>query len=413
MKTSATGWSEVCIGDLGQVLTGRTPPSERPGLFGDIYPFITPGDMHQGKYARKTERRLSREGASFLGRIQLPANSVCVSCIGWQMGEVILTDRNSFSNQQINTIVPSDNYDASFLYYSFRLRKHELLSLGSAAGARTPILNKSAFCNLKIRVPELPLQQRIASILGAYDDLIEINELRIARLDEMARRLFDEWFVKFRFPGAEPMQLDNQRGTLPVGWTWTTLGSLARRHTDPYVPRHHETYPLLDLARMPRRSAVIAEFGHPDELTTSRIVAQPHDVLFAVIRPNLHKVVAAPSALVTNVSVHVIRAQSSEYQPFLWAALTRDWTVAWATQHANGTKMPTLPWDVFSKFPLPMPAPILIERFKATVEPMMEAIATSIFCNQRLAAARDLLLPRLISGELSVLRAERELAAAA
>jgi type I restriction enzyme S subunit len=100
-------WPEIRIGDLGDVFTGRTPPTVRPAYFGNEFPFITPGDMRQGKYARATERGVSHEGADLLKRIKLPANTVCVSCIGWQMGEVIMTSKPSFTNQQINSIVPN------------------------------------------------------------------------------------------------------------------------------------------------------------------------------------------------------------------------------------------------------------------------------------------------------------------
>src|ERR1039458_9531637 len=100
-------WPEFRIGDLGEVFTGRTPPTSHPAYFGDDYPFITPGDMHQGKFVRTTQRSVSHAGAQLLKRIQVPANSICVSCIGWQMGEAIMTDRPSFTNQQINTIVPN------------------------------------------------------------------------------------------------------------------------------------------------------------------------------------------------------------------------------------------------------------------------------------------------------------------
>jgi type I restriction enzyme S subunit len=146
-------WLEIRIGDLGEVFTGRTPSSERPAYFGDDYPFITPGDMRQGKYVRATQRRISHEGAELLKRIKVPANSVCVSCIGWQMGETIMTDKPSFTNQQINTVVPNGNVEPSYLYYSLRPRKQELLSLGATSGVRTPILNKSAFCDLKVKIP--------------------------------------------------------------------------------------------------------------------------------------------------------------------------------------------------------------------------------------------------------------------
>jgi type I restriction enzyme S subunit len=186
MMTSKDSWPEVRIGDLGDIFTGRTPPTEQPDYFGGDYPFITPGDMRQGKYARLTQRSVSNKGAELLRRIKIPANSVCVSCIGWQMGEVIMTDKPSFTNQQINTIVPNDKVDPSYLYYSLRPRKQEWLSLGAATGVRTPILNKSAFCDLKVRIPTFPVQRRIADILSAYDNLMENSQRRIQVLESMA-----------------------------------------------------------------------------------------------------------------------------------------------------------------------------------------------------------------------------------
>jgi len=130
-----------------------------------------------------------------------------------------MTDRPSFSNQQINTIVPNGAVDPSFLYYSLRPRKQELLSLGAATGVRTPIMNKSAFCDLKVTLPPLPLQRRIAGILSAYDDLIENCQRRIRILEQMARALYREWFVDFRFPGHEDYpRVPSALGEIPEGW---------------------------------------------------------------------------------------------------------------------------------------------------------------------------------------------------
>ncbi len=100
--------SKLKISDLGRIVTGRTPPSSKPECFGDKYPFITPGDMHDRKNASTTERYLSEDGAQLLKRNVLPAGSVAVSCIGWQMGKSIKVTRPSFSNQQLNTIIPNN-----------------------------------------------------------------------------------------------------------------------------------------------------------------------------------------------------------------------------------------------------------------------------------------------------------------
>jgi type I restriction enzyme S subunit len=195
-----SGWRKYRIGDLGRIVTGRTPPTREPDHFGETYLFITPSDMDCRKKADSTQRYLSDKGAELLRRNLLPSGSVAVSCIGWQMGKCIMTCRPSFTNQQLNTIIPNEKIDANFLYYALLVRRDELLSLGAATGVRTPILNKSAFSDLDLLAPAIEVQRKIAAILSAYDDLIENNTHRIAILEDMAQAIYREWFVHFRFP---------------------------------------------------------------------------------------------------------------------------------------------------------------------------------------------------------------------
>jgi len=102
------GWEKVRIGDLGRVVTGRTPPSIHPEYFGDAFQFVTPGDMHVDKRVWATSRYVSNAGADFLKRICLPARTVCVSCIGWQMGNVVMTTADAFTNQQLNSVITNE-----------------------------------------------------------------------------------------------------------------------------------------------------------------------------------------------------------------------------------------------------------------------------------------------------------------
>ncbi len=95
------------------------------------------------KWAFETERYLSDSGSNLLKRNLLPHGSVAVSCIGWQMGKVIMVSQPSFTNQQLNAIVPNQNINPDFLYYALVPWREQLLSLGSASGVRTPIINKS------------------------------------------------------------------------------------------------------------------------------------------------------------------------------------------------------------------------------------------------------------------------------
>jgi hypothetical protein len=101
-------WRKYRLGDLGRIVTGRTPRTSKPYYFGDKYPFITSSDMDGRKKAASTQRYLSEEGAKLLQRNLIPSGSVAVSCIGWQMGKSIMTCRPSFTNQQLNTILPNE-----------------------------------------------------------------------------------------------------------------------------------------------------------------------------------------------------------------------------------------------------------------------------------------------------------------
>lgn len=402
---AANKWPDVKVGELGQVITGRTPSTDRPSYFGDDFPFITPGDMRQGKYARDSLRGLSHEGVALLNRILLPANSVCVSCIGWQMGEVIMTDRPSITNQQINTIVPNGKVDPSFLYYSLRPRKQELLSLGATTGVRTPILNKSAFCETKVKIPPLSVQHRIAGILSAYDDLIENSQRRIQILEKMARALYREWFVHFRFPGFENHpRVDSALGQVPQGWEVKKLGDLItykRRPTKPGPDIVERRYVPIDC--IPPKSLALLEARPIEEAQSSLQLFEKGDILFGAMRPYFHKVVVAPFDGVTRTTCFVFKPVKLEWHAFATMTAFNDSTVAYANAHSQGATIPYAVWDgSLSEMAIVLPSPEVLHRFEEATAPMLALLAQSFFTLGNLRRTRDLLLPRLLSGQINV-----------
>jgi len=404
-------WPEIRIGDLGQIFTGRTPPTEHPAYFGDHYPFITPGDMHQGKYARATERSVSHEGAEHLKRIKVPANSVCVSCIGWQMGEAIMTDKSSFTNQQINTIVPNGKVDPSFLYYSLRPRKQELLSLGATTGVRTPILNKSAFCDLKVKIPPLPVQRRIAGILSAYDDLIENNQRRIKILEEMARSLYREWFVKFRFPEHEKVsRVASALGDVPQGWDVKTVadsfeifggGTPSRKESEYWESGTIQWFSPSDLTGagtmfMDDSSDHITERG----LAESSARLFPACSVMLTSRATIGAIAINTHEACTNQGF--ITCLPNERAPlyFLFHWLTE--SVPTFQRMASGATFKEISRGVFKTIEFLQPPDKLVRRFEDAAVPMAEQALTLQRQIQNLRRMRDLLLPRLLSGKVEL-----------
>ena len=356
--------------------------------------------MHQGKYARATQRSLSHDGAELLKRIQIPPNSVCVSCIGWQMGEVIMTDKPSFTNQQINTIVPNGKVEPSFLYYSLRPRKQELLSLGAMTGVRTPILNKSAFCDLKVKIPPLPVQRRIVGILSAYDDLIENNQRRIKILEEMARSLYRARFVNFRLPGYEKVPLvDSPLGPIPKGWEVKKLTDICHltMGQSPKSEFYNETGEGLPFHQG------VSDFG--ERFPTDRLfctvegrIAEPGDILFSVRAP-VGRMNIADKKIIIGRGLSAIR-HNDGCQAFLWEQLRNRFTED--DMMGNGAIFAAVTKDDMQGIELIHPPSSLVAAATEHLDPIHSEIGALTKQIQNLLRTRDLLLPRLLSGQVKL-----------
>ena len=397
------GTIELRLADLGRILTGRTPPSEVSAYFGAGCPFVTPSDMREQKYIRETERQLSDDGRTLLARCSVPAGSVMVSCIGWQMGKVALTDRESVTNQQLNTIVPNERVLPDYLYYSLCTRRDELKRLGSV-GTRTPIVNKSVFSSLKIQVPSLAAQRRIVDVLSPYDDLIENSERRIRALDEMARSLYQEWFVAFRFPGCDhATRTASSMGPIPKTWRAERFGALVRetRQGVPKGPLPDGPTPLVGLEHIPRRSLALDDWEDVTELGSNKLRFEAGEILFGKIRPYFHKVSIAPFAGVCSADTFVLSSIDPNQSSYVRSVASSDQFVAHASAAANGAKMPRASWDVMAAFPVAVPPPALLSSFARVVEPWLADQQCLVFQIHNLRKTRDLLLPRLLSGQLS------------
>ena len=214
----------ITVGSLGKIITGKTPPTNDKDNYGGDIPFITPVDMIGNRNAFITERYISKKGLNTVKNCFLPEHSICVSCIGSDMGKSVMTVKPSVTNQQINSIIVDENsFDYLYVYYLMRTLEEKIKSLGKNATA-VPILNKTKFSNIEISIFEdIERQKAISSILSAYDDLIENNQKQIKLLEEAAQRLYKEWFVDLRFPGYENTPIVDG---VPEGWEKVPLSEL-------------------------------------------------------------------------------------------------------------------------------------------------------------------------------------------
>lgn len=374
---------------------------------GEFYPFIEMNDLTPGRrYISAIKEKVFKGGGSrfktgdvIFARITPCLEHGKIAQIKGKDNEEYFGSTEFFVFRAKRNI--SDEGFLFYLSYSDILRKPAEKSMYGASGRQRASLDVVK----AIEVPDVTLkdQQKISSILSAYDDLIENNTRRIKILEEMAQRIYQEWFVDFRFPGYKKVKfVDSELGKIPDGWEVVSLGDICYIEKNKYKDQEHSTLPLLDLARIPRKSLAINSLGSNCELKTSRIIFRKCSILFGSIRPYFHKVFYAFCDGITNTSVFVIKAVNSILVSFLFFLLFSESSVNWANQNSGGTKMPVISWDVFKNMKVILPDKDLLSKYDTIISNFLQEISILNLKNLKLKETRDLLLPKLISGELDV-----------
>jgi type I restriction enzyme, S subunit len=404
-----TEWRAIPLGRLGKVVTGGTPPASHPDWFGDATPFITPTDISAGVRRAKAQRWLSPEGRVGLQGKVIPAGSVGFVCIGATIGKLCLTEHESITNQQINSIVPDQDSDGRFVYYLLRNEAPRIASM--AGGAATPVLNKSAFASVTVRVPELRTQARIGGLLGAMDDLIENSRRRVEVLAEMARAIYREWFVHFRFPGHENVTFaDSPIGRIPSDWTLSTCGEELR---------------FIGGGTPSKKVSVFWDDGSvpwytPSDLTKShwRYAAEPQlRITEGAVAKSPARLFPAGSVMMTSRATLGVLAittdKATTNQGFVVVLPDDRWSPGfireWLDSHAEelqsvatGATFKEITKSAFTRVPFLVPSQQVLDAYGAATGPAESQVLKLERQVRSLASLRDLLLPRLVTGQLDV-----------
>ena len=177
------GWRKGKISDFGEVVTGKTPSTLDEGNFGDYMPFVTIPDMHNGFYVIKTERGLSKKGVTMQSNKTVPKDSVCVSCIGTS-GLVVITPQECQTNQQINTIVPQNEFALEYIYLTCCGLEKIIAEYGMGAAVLNN-LNKSEFENLQILLPSDDAMKRFHEQSAPIFNAIQLGQQENEKLTEL------------------------------------------------------------------------------------------------------------------------------------------------------------------------------------------------------------------------------------
>ena len=402
-------WTAFKLDELGFVGRGKSRhrPRNDPTLYGGDYPFFQTGDVKAAELYLNEHQATYNEKGLAQSRLWEPG-TLCFTIAANIADSAILSIPGCFPDSVVGFVADPALADTKFVKY--KLDTLKLAMQSASRGTTQDNLSLDKLLRFDLLIPSLPTQQRIAAILSAYDDLIENNTRRIAILEEMARRLYEEWFVHFRFPGYEAVEFD---GELPMGWHSAALGDLVEEKRDAVQPDAIDPdTPYVGLEHIPRRSITLREWSTVATVQSTKLLFVENDILFGKIRPYFHKVSLAPVQGVTSSDTIVLRAFSPDYLHLALCCASSDAFVDHATQTSNGTKMPRANWTVLKDYRVVVPDASLLADFNAFMTPLLQSLKTHNRKNANLRAQRDLLLPKLVSGEIDVSEAEKAMKAA-
>lgn len=377
-------WAKVQVAELGKIVTGKTPKTAIIENYGGDIPFLTPSDDMSVKYVHTTAKTLTDRGLSEVKNSLLPPDAVCVSCIGSDLGKVVITTQNTVTNQQINSIIiDKGKYDVDFVYYAMLILGKELNFISKTSTA-VPIVNKSSFSSYMIDCPALCEQRRISATLRSIDAKIELNQQINDNLQQQAQALYEEIFLKV---------LDET----------TTLGTLSDIATitmgqSPSGSSYNED----GVGKVFYQGRAEFGFRFPTRrlfTTEPKRMADAGDVLLSVRAPVGDLNVAyEPCCIGRGLGAIHSKTGNQSFVLYTMFSLRQKLDM----YNGEGTVFGSINRDALNSMEVLLPPAKLVNRFEAVVAPMDAAIRNNYEEICRLEAIRDCLLPKLMSGEVDV-----------
>ena len=398
-------WQTKKLGELTDICRGSSPrPICDTRYFeGGTVPWIKIADATKsGKFLYETKEHVNDYGASFSRR--LPPGTILVAASG-TLGYTQILGVEGCAHDGWLILQNLRDLDRDFAYYALKTLEQHFFNSGSGAAIQN--INTDILRQAEIPHPPLPAQQRIAGILSSYDELIENCQRRIRILEAMARALYREWFVHFRFPGHEKHpRVASTLGDIPQGWEVEKLANVAEVNRAQISARTApEELHYIDISSVsPGQIDSITTYAFADAPGRARRIVQHGDVLWSCVRPNRRsyaQVIHPNPDTIASTGFAVLTATKVPFT-FLYFITTTDDFVAFLTNNATGAAYPAVSGATFEKADLLIPPAPLLKKFGEATIPMADEIHSLQRLIQNLRQTRDLLLPRLLSGQIEI-----------
>lgn len=416
-------YKNTLIKDIGRVVTGKTPETQKAEFYGNGYMFITPAELHDGYNVQVSDKCITEAGLLSVKSNCVNGTSVMVGCIGWDMGNVAICHRKCATNQQINSITDfNPRYNPFYTYYWLLTKKDYLFTIASVT--RTPILSKSTFEEIVIPMPDRSIQDNVVGILKPIDDMIENNKRIGSELEDMAKTLYDYWFTQFDFPNAEGKPYRASGGKMvwneqlkreiPEKWDVGNLYSIANPINglacQKYRPSKGEkALPVVKIKEM--YDGITAETEKVSVNIPGKNKIHDGDILFSWSATlEVMYWFGGDAGLNQHIfKVEPVNGYSKEYVYHQFAAYVVNFV---KVAESRKTTMGHITTDHLEQSRIVLPPADIIQAFSRIVGPIHRQIGHCKKENRELSELRDWLIPMLMNGQATVADAKEEVSKA-
>lgn len=365
------------------------------------YYFISCKDVRDGTIHYEDARQITeRDFFDAHKRTLLEPNDILITNSGTigRMAFVTDTPQTSKTTFQKSVAIVKPNPNKiipKYLYYVLLNSIDSFITQANGSAQKNLLLSTMRSFNLFID-DDKQVQARIASILSAYDDLIENNQKQIKLLEEAAQRLYKEWFVDLRFPGWENTKIVDG---VPEGWEKTTFGHICtvKKHIINIQENIPSDTPYIRLEHMPRHDFCLSEWGYAQSVSSSKFFFKKGDILFGKIRPYFHKVGFAICNGICSTDAIVMSTEKQLWSLLLMTASSDEFVNHSYQTCKEGSKMPRADWRSMELFPVLIATHELMNSFNLIIESICSKIEKLALENNLLSESFDVLLQKIMS----------------
>ena len=390
-----------CVNKTAPVVDEATP-----------YRMIRTTNVKSGVINTETVRYVTKETYQTWTRRQVPRSGDVILTREAPLGEVGML-RNAdgiFLGQRLMSYrADPDKLDAHFLLYALQGKHLQDQIRAAGSGATVEHMRVPDAEKLKIRLPPLSTQRKIAAVLSAYDDLIENNTRRVRVLEEIARAPYREWFVEYRFPGHETAEfVEDEQGRRPAGWEWAELKAIAPLVIRGIAPKYSENSEDLVINQKcirNQRLSLTSARHHSGKVPAIKMLRFGDILINSTGVGTLGRVAQVyqePGNLTVDTHVTIVRPDLEQVGLDYFGLTLMDRQPEFEAAGVGSTGQTELGRERIGSISLLIPELELQESFGAKVQPLRHLVEQLLQRNANLRLTRDFLLPQLVSGELDV-----------